>query len=500
MSIPFPEYEQYDALGLAGLIKNNEISPIELLEAAQYRIETINPKINAVHMPYFDQAREQILSLPTPQEKTQYKAPFLGVPFLIKDILHHVKGWPLTQGVGCTKHILSTEDSFFVEKCRQAGLVFLGRTNIPEFGLKGHCDNKFFGPTRNPWNLERTPGGSSGGSAAAVASGMVPMASANDGGGSIRIPASFCGLFGLKPSRGRTSCGPHYSEGWDGMVSDHVLTRTVRDSAAMLDVLSGPMPGDPYLLPQPQHNYLDIIQQRPRQLSIAFNLESPIGTPVDKEAKNAVEKAVTILTDLGHRVEEAKPDINGDTLAECYLMVYFAHVGAEYQQLVSQVGKKVACANTDVDTQVLALLGNSVSAQEYVSHRFKWNEFSRSMGKFHQHYDLYLTPTIAQKAPLIGSQEMSKLEEAASRLVLKLKLGNVLLATGLVQKESRENLAKVPFTQQANFTGQPAMSVPLYFSEKDQLPYGVQFMAPVGDEATLLQLASQLENASPWIR
>lgn len=495
MPTPFPEYEQYDALGLAELVKKAEVSPMELLETAQHRIELLNPSINAVNFSFFEQAKA---SLASPGSMTSSTAPFAGVPFLIKDILLHVKGWPLTQGVGALQQFTSSEDSYYVSKCRQAGLIFLGRTNLPEFGLKGHSDNKFFGASKNPWDLSRTPGGSSGGAAAAVASGMLPMASASDGGGSIRIPASYCGLFGLRPSRGRVSCGPHYAEVWDGMVSDHVLSRSVRDSAAMLDVLAGPMPGDPYFLPNPEQNYRQIINQAPKPLTIAYTLKSPIGTPVDEEAKRAVIKTLAMLEDLGHQVEEAQPAINGEALAQCYLMVYFGHVAAMYQDLVAQVGEKQAKAHTELDTQVLAMLGQTASARNYVASHFRWNEFARTMGEFHQRYDLYLTPTTAQKPALIGSQDMPFLEQLGSKFILRFKLGKLLLATGMVEKQAKDNLSRVPFTQLANFTGQPAMSVPLYFSETEQLPYGVQFMAPLSDEATLLQLAAQLEQAYPW--
>lgn len=498
MPKPFPEYEDYDALGLAELIQKKELNPSELLDTAIHRIESLNPEINAVNFTFFDQAKQQLKALADQNLAANGSTPFFGVPFLIKDILHHVKGWPLSQGIGCLKDNLSNEDCHYVQKCRDAGLVFLGRTNIPELGLKGHTDNPHFGYTKNPWNTDLTPGGSSGGAAAAVAAGMLPMASANDGGGSIRIPASFCGLFGLRPSRGRISCGPQYGEIWDGMVSDHVLSRSVRDSAAMLDVLSGPMPGDPYFLPKSKTPFLKLMKQTPRSLKIAFNLEPPIGTAVDQEARQAVENTVKILESLGHKVEEARPEVDGERLVACYLMVYFGHVGALYKDLVCQVGDKAAKSNTSLDTQVLAMLGDTVSAEKYVNSRFYWNDFARTMGSFHQHYDLYLTPTVAQKPPVLGSQEMPLPEQIGSKLILKLKLGKILLATGMVEKQARENLAKVPFTQLANFTGQPAMSIPLYFSEKDQLPYGMQFMAPLGDEATLLQLAAQLEQAAPW--
>ena len=493
MPTPFPEYEQYDALGLAELIRKADISSMELLEAAKHRIEALNPSINAVNLRFFDQARTGLEARPVNTTN-----PFAGVPFLIKDMLLHVKGWPLTQGVSALKQFTSNEDSYYVSKCRRAGLVFLGRTNLPEFGLKGHTDNKFFGATKNPWNLNRTPGGSSGGSAAAVAAGMVPMASASDGGGSIRIPASYCGLFGLRPSRGRVSCGPHHAENWNGMVSDQVLTRSVRDSAAMLDILAGPMPGDPYFFAKPELPYSEAIKQSPKPLTIAYSLDSPIGTPVDEEAKRAVTETLVMLENLGHRVEQAQPDVDGEVLAKCYLMVYFGHVAALYSNLVKQVGKKQAEKYTELDTRVLAMLGETVSAKDYVSSHFLWNDFARAMGDFHQRYDLYLTPTTAQKPALIGSQDMPFLEQLGSKFITRFRLGNLLLASGMVEKQTRENLAKVPFTQLANFTGQPAMSVPLYFSQTEQLPYGVQFMAPLGDETTLLQLAAQLEQAYPW--
>ena len=304
----FADYDRYDATGLAQLVRDKETTALELCEAAIARIEAINPKINAVIHTMFDEAL-QVAAGPLPD------GPFTGVPFLLKDLLAAYAGEPFTQGCRGYRNFIPGHDSELVRRYKKTGLVVLGKTNTPEFGLLGVTEPELHGPTRNPWNPERSPGGSSGGSGAAVASGMVPMASGGDGGGSIRIPSAWCGLFGLKPSRGRVPAGPDSGELWQGAAQEHVLTRSVRDSAAMLDAICGPEPGAPYEIPQPRRPYMEEAATTPAKLKIGFNTASPIGLPVHDECIKAVHTAARLLSDLGHIVEEKAPAIDGAALA-----------------------------------------------------------------------------------------------------------------------------------------------------------------------------------------
>mgnify|MGYP000113774213 CR=1 FL=1 len=298
----FQEYDQYDGLGLAELVKKKEISPAEICEEAIDRIEKVNPQLNAVVTPMFDEARKFVM-------ESAPDGPFIGVPFLLKDLLETYAGVPETRGSKAYRNNISDHDSEIVKRYKKAGLIILGKTNTPEFGLLGVTEPELHGPTRNPWNIDHTPGGSSGGSAAAVASGMVPMASGNDGGGSIRIPASCCGIFGLKVSRGRNPTGPEHGNLWQGAAIEHALTRSVRDSAGILDATHGGDIGAPYFIPHPSKPFLETIKESPGHLRVAFNTKSPIDTPVDPDCVKAVEHTAGLLEKLGHDVEEAKPEI-----------------------------------------------------------------------------------------------------------------------------------------------------------------------------------------------
>jgi amidase len=300
----FSEYTKYDAIGLAELVRNKEITPAELCEEAIRRIEKLNPKINAVIYPMYDLAQKAINHIPV-------EGVFAGVPFLLKDQISEYAGVPMTCGSKALKNYIPDSDSEIVKRYKKAGLVILGKTNCPEFGLLAKTEPDLHGPTRNPWNLDHSSGGSSGGSGAAVSAGMVPMASGSDGGGSIRIPASSCGLFGLKPTRGRTPTGPNAGEIWQGMVVKHVITRSVRDSAATLDILQGADIGAPYSITPPELPYLNEIQYPPRKLRIAFNTKSPVNTPVHPECEKAVYETAKLLLQLGHDVEEDCPEIDG---------------------------------------------------------------------------------------------------------------------------------------------------------------------------------------------
>jgi len=387
--------------------------------------------------------------------------------------------------------------SELVKRFKKAGLIAVGKTNTPEFGLMGITEPELYGPTRNPWNTGVTCGGSSGGSAVAVASGMVPMASGGDGGGSIRIPACYCGLLGLKPSRGRIPTGPKLGELWQGAAVENVLTRSVRDSAVMLDAIQGADPGAPYVIKPPETLYSEEINREPGSLKIAFSAESPLGTGTHDYCKKAVLDTAKMLEGLGHKVEEAKPDIDGITLANTYFTMYFGEIAAEIESAKTLLKKNVDRKDFEITTWFFGQLGLCYSARDFVLAIRQWDKATRAMGRFHVTYDLYLTPTVAFPAARIGELLPKSYEKAAMEVISFLKLGALAKATGLVNKIAIQTLAKTPFTQLANFTGQPAMNVPLQWDEKG-MPCGVQFIAPFGDEATLFRLASQLEKAKPW--
>jgi amidase len=290
----FPEYDRYDALALAELVRQGQITPLELCEEAIKRIEEINPKINAVVTPMYEQGRRAASG-------SLSGGPFAGVPLLIKDLGYAYTGVPMTYGCRALKDYVPEHDDEIVSRLKKTGAVIIGKTNTPEFGLLGITEPELFGPCRNPWNIAHTPGGSSGGSAAAVAAGLVPMAAGNDGGGSIRIPSAYCGLFGLKPSRGRNPTGPDQGQMWLGAAQNHVLTRSVRDSAAALDATQGPETGAPYDIRSPERSYLEELEKNPGRLKIAFNAQSPIGTKVHPECIRAVEETAYLLEELGHK-------------------------------------------------------------------------------------------------------------------------------------------------------------------------------------------------------
>ncbi len=486
----FKEYDKYDGLGLAELVKKKEVSPDELCEAAIHKIEKLNPAVNAVVTPMYDLARQSLKDrLP--------EGPFTGVPFLLKDLLAAYAGVPLTNGSKAYRNYIPTEDSELVKRFKKAGLVILGKTNCPEFGLLGYTEPELHGPTRNPWNTNHTPGGSSGGSACAVASGMVPVASAGDGGGSIRIPASCCGLFGIKPTRGRAPTGPNFGEIWQGAVSEHIVSRSVRDSAAMLDAVQGADAGAPYIIPEPELPYLKETAKDPGSLTIAFNTVSPVGTDVNPEYVKAVEETAKMLEKLGHKVEEARPDIDGKALANSYMTLYFGEIAADIVELETVLGRKAKPADVEVLTWTMGMLGRTFSAGDFVKEMREWGIASRIMGQFHKKYDIYMTPTNAHPPAEIGELLPKSAEIFLMKMVNALKLGKLLKVSGMVDKMAVDSLTKTPFTQLANFTGQPAMSVPLHWTT-DGLPCGIHFMGRFADEATLFKLAGQLEKESPW--
>jgi amidase len=486
----FSEYEKYDGLGLAQLVQKKEVSPLELCEEAIIRMDRINPKINAVIYRMDNLARAAAKGpIPT--------GPFSGVPFLCKDLVSAIAGVPMNKGSKSCRNYVPTQDSEMARRYKAAGLIVMGKTNTPEFGLMGITEPELHGPTRNPWNIDHTPGGSSGGSAAAVAAGFVPMASGGDGGGSIRIPSSCCALFGLKVTRGRNPLGPEAGEIWQGAEVEGVLTRSVRDCAAMLDATNGADPGAPYILPKPARPYLTDVGQDPGPLKIAFTVESPFKTKIHPECAEAVQNAAKLLSSLGHIVEEAQPGIDGEALGKSYMMMYFGEVAADIEELKSVVGRPLNHHDTEEATWALNLLGKTFSAGDFVLAMRQWNVFSRQMAKFHETYDLYLTPTIATLPPRIGELQQKPVEQLFLKIINSMNMGKLLKATGIADMMATKGLSKMPFTQLANLTGQPAMSVPLHWS-KDGLPCGVQFIGRFGEEALLFQLAGQLERAQPW--
>lgn len=480
------EYLRYDAVALADLIRRGEVTAKVVCEAAIARADAVNGTLNAICHPQFEGALIQ----PHPAD-----APFSGVPLLLKDLAQEQAGVPCTYGSRSMTANIAAQDSEFVRRSRAAGLVFLGRTATPEFGLKAITESTLWGPSRNPWNTGLTPGGSSGGSGAAVAAGIVPMAGANDCGGSIRIPAAYTGLFGLKPSRGRISAGPLAAENWTGASTDHVVTRTVRDSAAMLDVLAGAAAGDPFTIAPPAGPYANQIQVAPKALHIGLFTASPYGTDVDPACIAAVETTAKILEGLGHRVEYATPEFDGMALARCYLGLNFGEVAVAVERAKREFGAKNS--DFELETRLLAMLGDTMPMPDYVRLRQQWNDFGRALGAFFDRYDLYLSPTTGQMPARIGQLEIPAPIKMAARLMMLLKAGRLVHKSGQVDEIALESLARTPFTQLANLTGTPAMSVPMHWTPEG-LPVGVQFGAPHGGETLLLQLAVQLEAASPW--
>jgi amidase len=487
----FQEYDRYDALGLAELVQKGEVAPKELCEEAIERIERVNPKINAVVTPMYDQGRKAAEEIPV-------DGIFAGVPFLLKDLMYAYAGVPTSQGCKALKNVVPEHDSEMVVRFKKAGTVILGKTNTPEFGLVGVTEPELFGPCRNPWNTDHTPGGSSGGSAAAVAAGIVPFAAGGDGGGSIRIPASCCGLFGLKPSRGRNPSGPDHGRVWQGAVQEHVITRSVRDSAAMLDATQGIDTGAPYEIRPPAGSYLEEVGKDPGQLKIAFTTQSPIDTPVHPECVQAVEDTARLLEEMGHKPEEAQPDIDGHALAKSYLAMYFGEVAADIDDLEKVLGRKAAPNDVEALTWTLGLLGRTFSSGYFVKSLRVWDQAARKMGIFFKEYDLYLTPTTAYPPARIGELQPKPAEAVMIKVVNTLRLGWLLKASGLVDQMAERSFERTPFTQLVNLSGLPAMSVPLHWTQ-DGLPCGSHFIGPFGDEAYLLRLAAQLEKARPWL-
>ncbi len=462
-----------DATSQAQLVASGKASPAELVEGAVERIERLNPQLNAVIHERFEAARKEAAT-PGPG------GPFAGVPILLKDLGAPMAGEPYHSGARFLKEagFRSPIDSFIVEKLRAAGCIVLGRTNCPEFGTTITTEPLAYGPTRNPWNTDHTTGGSSGGSAAAVASGMVAVAHANDGGGSIRIPAANCALVGLKPSRGRVSKGPLPGESaWAGSTIDHVLTRSVRDSAAMLDVLAGEMPGDLYVAPLPRRRFAEEVGAAPGSLKIAW-LDHPVqeGVTAVAECATAVHHARDLLEGLGHELSDAHPEALGEAeFTRHFLTLITTAIATEVQLLGEMLGRTIDPSELESDNQTFQLLGNSVSGVAYLASELWYEEWRRRMAAFWSPeggYDLLLTPVLNMTPARLG--ELSEPILGQQRVMEALQ-----------------------YTAQFNVSGQPAVSLPLHWTP-DGLPVGVQLVAAYGREDLLIRVASQIEQAAPW--
>lgn len=457
-----------DATAQAELVRRGEATPTELVEAAIARIEKVNGELNAVIHPLFERALARAGSPDLPD------GPFKGVPCVVKDLDGTLAGAPYHMGCRMLAEAgyVADRTSYLFEKLEAAGFVIVGKTNTPEFGLNPTTEPVVYGPTRNPWDPARSPGGSSGGSAAAVASGMVPVGHAGDGGGSIRIPASECGLVGLKPTRGRVSLGPAEGESWGGLVVRHVVTRSVRDSAAVLDAIAGPMPGDPYWAPPPPRPFAAEVGADPGRLRIGFVTEVPGGFgTTHPDCVAAVEDVARLLEALGHVVEPGGPDALGDpSLTDAFVPAFCVWTAHDVDRLAEMVGRPAGPSDVEEGTWALAEVGRGISGPQFHAALVRLQAFSRAVAAWWAaDHDILLTPTITEPPPPLGSFPPGSTKAAEL----------------------------VPFTLPFNVTGQPAISLPLYWNGEG-LPIGVQLVGAAGREDLLIRLAAQLGAARPW--
>jgi amidase len=458
-----------DATAQAELVRNKDVKPIELVDAAIERIEKINPQINAVVTPMYDLAREMATGdLP--------EGPFTGVPFLLKDITTTYAGVRMTFGSAFMRDFVPDRDSELVIRHKKAGLVVVGKTNTPELGLICTTEPHLLGPTRNPWDTSKTPGGSSGGSAAAVAARMVPAAHGGDGGGSIRVPASCCGVFGLKPTRARNPLGPRLGDVMNGLVVEHALTLSVRDSAALLDATSGPDIGDPYWAPPPTRPFLQEVGADPGRLRIAYTAQQAKGINVHEDCVKALDDAVKLCSELGHDVEEKTLDIDFKALSPLFKIIWSAGMAMTADGMGMALGTAATQDQFEPLTWAVIEMGRGNSSAQYLLAVNLLQKTTRDLAHQTVDFDLVLTPTLAEPPVPLGTFDAPQ-------------------DNPLYPLDRAEEF--MPFTAICNVTGQPAMNVPLYWNDEG-LPIGVQFIAKFGDEATLFRLAAQLEEARPW--
>ncbi len=463
------DYCDYDGLGLADLVARKEVSPAELVEAAIERVERHNPSLNAVVYKGYEDARKAAQgALPD--------GPFKGVPFLIKDLGMPVAGWPRSSGSRFAQHMVDQEDGGLTRRYREAGVIPLGKTNTPEYGITGTTEGALLGPCRNPWNPAHISGGSSGGSASAVAAGIVPMAHASDGLGSIRIPAACCGLVGLKVTRDRNLNLPDGTDYAIGFVVDHVVTRTVRDSAAMLDATGKPEIGDPYPAPPKARPYMEEIEQSPGRLRIAWSSETASGRPIDPEIQAALERTADLLKGLGHEVVEQGMGIDYRALYTARGPVSGANFAAMMGRLIDEIGREPEPHELEPLTWAALKGGRKVTGEQALRGMQELRMLNRQTLTFFNDWDIYLSPVLGTPVPEVGFIDPVALEPRE----LNRRQGQVF-----------------PFTPPSNFSGQPSLSLPLEMSANG-LPVGMMFTARYADEATLFRLAAQLEKEAPW--
>ncbi len=467
------DYEAYDATGLAALVAAGDVTPGELLEAARSRVLALNPKLNAIAVQSWEAAAKAI-------EDGLPDGPFKGVPFLLKDLGAEAIGYPSHKGSNLFRDTTFTYDSELVRRLKRTGLVIFGRTTSPELGVGPITEAKVYGgPTRSAWNLDHTAGGSSGGSGAAVAAGILPAAHGSDGGGSVRIPASSSGLFGMKGTRARLPDGPASGEGWAGMAMAGFLTRSVRDTAALLDATAGPDLGAPYWSPPLKGSFLGALEKPPARQKIAFSKRSFTGEPLHPDCLAAVESAAKLCADLGHRVEEASPTIDLMPLMQAWTRIVACGTALSVREKVKQLGRPLIDDDVEAVTRGAIALAESISGADYLASVNAVHRYSRKIAAFFEDYDLLLTPTLAEPPAKVGRFAPDNEDFADYRLG----------PTGI--------LPYSPFTAVFNATGQPAMSVPLSWTS-DGLPVGLHFAGRFGEDELLMALAAELEQARPW--
>jgi amidase len=466
-------YDSSDATKLAGLVARKEVSPGELLDEALRRAEALDPQLNALTMIREDVARKMIGDgLPD--------GPLTGVPFLLKDLGAEAVDFPSNNGSALLADTRYTMDSALYERLKRAGLVTFGRTTAPEGGIGPVTEAAVYGgPTRNPWDLDRTPGGSSGGAGAAVAAGIVPAAHGSDGGGSVRIPASSCGLFGFKPTRARLPDGPYAGEGWAGMAIDGYLTRSVRDTALLLDVTEGPDLGAPYVAPPLQHGFVHAAGCDPGRLRVAFTTGTLTGDPIHPECRNAVEDTAALLSDLGHHVEEASPTADTNGMMSAWTKIVACGTSLWIRSALAKRGRQLQAGDVEPIARSACEYAATVGGEDYLEAVGMIHRYGRQMAAFFQDHDILLTATLAEPTARIGRFAHTGTDFEAYRM------------------GPEGVFAYSPFTAAFNASGQPAASVPLHWT-MDGLPVGIHLATRYGDDELLMSLCAQLEQARPW--
>jgi amidase len=483
------EYLQHDATALARRVQAGDLTADELVEIALTRIEVFNPRLNAVVRLMTDDARRSAAK--------PLSGSFTGVPFLAKDLGSMYAGHPTSSGSRYLANTVVDWDSELASRVKSTGVSVVGKTNTPEWGLLPVTESALFGPCRNPWDRDLSPGGSSGGAGAAVATGIVPMAGGGDGGGSIRIPASCCGLFGLKPTRGRTPTGPNRGQLWRGATIEHVLTRSVRDSAAMLDATEGPDVGAAFEIAPPTRAYTEEVGAPAGRLKVAWTTTPCVPTDVHPDCIAAVEDAARLLEELGHDVVEDDVPINGQEFSQNFLTVIAGELGADLRDAERFVGRPPGRGDLEPSTRALGLISEALSAQEFARALRGLELLGRQVGTFFEDYDIILTPTLSRPPPPIGTIGSTAAEQAQLRFLGLFGSGRLMKAAGLIEKAAQSALDFIPWTPIYNVTGHPAMSVPLFWNSAG-LPVGVHFVGRFGREDVLFRLAAQLEEARPW--